>query len=293
MIDAYAPLVVALTHTGFPMARSVPRAVWERLLLREAPFEELLQLVKEAPEAEEAVSALNEVELELERLAERGVWCRTWFHSDYPPRLRAYLGRKSPPVLFGIGATSLLATPAIAVVGSRQAGPAALAFAEALAHEAIRRGKGVVSGGAKGVDLAALASSGKSGGGAIAFAADALSVVHRKLLAAGCPADRTTVLTPNHPESGFTVGQAMGRNKLIYGFAEAAAVVACEEGSGGTWTGAVEALKMGAIPVGVWVGAGSPGGNRALVGAGAKAIRSPEDLFGLAVPRAVQGAFEL
>ena len=51
------------------------------------------------------------------------------------------------------------------------------------------------------------------------------------------------------PTTGFSVGTAMGRNKLIYGLAEFAVVVSNDHQTGGTWAGAVEALKGGWCPV--------------------------------------------
>jgi len=49
----------------------------------------------------------------------------------------------------------------------------------------------------------------------------------------------------------------MGRNKLIYAMSTATLVVECEEGSGGTWAGAVEALRGRTAPVIAWTGVGA------------------------------------
>ena len=71
----------------------------------------------------------------------------------------------------------------------------------------------------------------------------------------------------------------MGRNKLIYALADVAVVVSSAEGSGGTWTGAVEALKAGWVPVLVRDDADTamPAGNAALIGKGGASLRA-EDL---------------
>ena len=73
----------------------------------------------------------------------------------------------------------------------------------------------------------------------------------------------------------FSAGAAMGRNKLIYALSDVAVVVSSAEGSGGTWAGALEALKGGWVPVVARSGPGVPPGNAALVARGARAL--PED----------------
>ena len=75
----------------------------------------------------------------------------------------------------------------------------------------------------------------------------------------------------------------MGRNKLIYAFSDVAVVVSSAEGSGGTWTGAIEALKGGWVPVVVRSGPGVPPGNAALLARGASALAQdaiPDELTG-------------
>ena len=56
-------------------------------------------------------------------------------------------------------------------------------------------------------------------------------------------------------------------------------VVSADEGSGGTWAGAVEALERGYGRVAAWVGAGARDGNHALVGRGAVPVAELSDLF--------------
>lgn len=70
----------------------------------------------------------------------------------------------------------------------------------------------------------------------------------------------------------------MGRNKLVYALSRLTLVVASEVGKGGTWSGAVEALKIGAGPVGVWQGPGRGPGNDKLIEKGAAPIPSIDNL---------------
>jgi predicted Rossmann fold nucleotide-binding protein DprA/Smf involved in DNA uptake len=83
---------------------------------------------------------------------------------------------------------------------------------------------------------------------------------------------RLCLLTPYHPEAGFSVPNAMGRNKLIYTLADWAVVVASDKEKGGTWAGAIEALRHRWVPVLVLTYSGMPAGNRALIEKGGLAL---------------------
>jgi predicted Rossmann fold nucleotide-binding protein DprA/Smf involved in DNA uptake len=89
---------------------------------------------------------------------------------------------------------------------------------------------------------------------------------------------RLVLLTPYSPTAGFSVGAAMGRNKVIYGLADFAIVVSSDYQTGGTWAGASEALKTNWCPVFVRDGANVPKGNRELRKLGA--VNLPEDELG-------------
>jgi predicted Rossmann fold nucleotide-binding protein DprA/Smf involved in DNA uptake len=71
--------------------------------------------------------------------------------------------------------------------------------------------------------------------------------------------------TPYSPDAGFSVGAAMGRNRLIYTLPDYAIIVASDLEKGGTWAGATEALKAGWIPLFVLDHPAMPAGNRALL----------------------------
>ena len=51
------------------------------------------------------------------------------------------------------------------------------------------------------------------------------------------------LISPYHPNARFTVGTAIGRNKLIYAMADYGLVVSAEHKKGGTWAGVTEELK--------------------------------------------------
>lgn len=88
----------------------------------------------------------------------------------------------------------------------------------------------------------------------------------RKAIASG----NLLFLSPYHPKAGFQVGNAMGRNKLIYAMADYSVVVCSEVGKGGTWAGAKEELgRTNSLPVFVRAGENIPSGNKKLLEMGA------------------------
>jgi predicted Rossmann fold nucleotide-binding protein DprA/Smf involved in DNA uptake len=77
------------------------------------------------------------------------------------------------------------------------------------------------------------------------------------------------LVTPYPPSAPFSVGNAMGRNKIIYALSRCTIVVASDHETGGTWAGATEALENGYGRVASWMGPGAGAGNGALVQCGA------------------------
>ena len=192
--------------------------------------------------------------LAAEKWQRAGLWLLTRPDPGYPTRLENRLGRNAPPVLFGCGRAALLnpKRSGLAVVGSREAGEEELAFSGKLGAAAARDGRSIVSGGARGVDRAAMKGALDSEGTAVAVLADRLlhaatSALYRRPLLSG---DLALVSIVN-PEARFNVGNAMARNRYIYCLADAAVVVASTRGSGGTWHGACENAKARWVPL--WV----------------------------------------
>ena len=72
------------------------------------------------------------------------------------------------------------------------------------------------------------------------------------------------LVSPFYPEAGFNAGNAMARNKHIYCLADAAVVVHSAS-TGGTWTGALEALTSQWVPVWVKPCADPDAGNAAII----------------------------
>ncbi len=209
--------------------------------------------------------------LALDKWQRAGLWVMTRSDADYPRALKSRLREASPPVLFGCGARELLASGGTAIVGSRNADDEALAMTRELAKTAVHEGVVVVSGGARGVDEAAMSAALDEGGSCVGVLADNLlravsSIRYRRALRDG----QLVLVSPFQPEARFLAGNAMARNKYIYCLSDAAIVIATGHGSGGTWSGAIENVKKGWVPLFVRRGLSLEPGREALVESGAR-----------------------
>jgi predicted Rossmann fold nucleotide-binding protein DprA/Smf involved in DNA uptake len=224
-------------------------------------------------EAERLVQLLSRgggLAVELDHLAASGIWCVTRADDAYPARLRNTLKHQAPAVLFGAGALALLEQPTIAVVGSRDLDDAAVGFTQRLGAVCAEHSIGVVSGGARGTDRISMQAALSAGGRAVGVLADSLIKSIRQPDVREFIADgKLVLLTPYQPDNGFSIGAAMGRNKVIYGAADYAVIVSSDYQKGGTWSGALETLVAGWCPVFVRAGENLPAGNSELIRKGA------------------------
>src|SRR5258708_1870002 len=198
--------------------------------LRGRPAADLVrELVIAASEAERIVELLDRSEplaAALEDLFSSGLWVLSRADDLYPAKLRQTLKLKAPVVLFGAGELGLLKKPAVAVVGSRNIDEAGVAFAQEVGRKAVAARMAVVSGGARGSDRIAMDGALQAGGAAIGVLADSLEATVRKPDVSEFLHDgRLLLLTPYVPTAGFSVGGAMGRNKVIYGLSDFSVVV--------------------------------------------------------------------
>lgn len=213
-------------------------------------------------------------------LFERGISVLTAADERYPARLRDRLQSAAPPVLYYAGDVALLASDGVGIVGSRDIGSEATDVTVEAARFVAHNGFGLVSGGAKGVDSIAMSAAFEAGGTAVGVLADSLErAIGRRDNRAAVLDGRALLCTPYRPDAGFSAGNAMGRNKIIYALSRVTLVVASAEGEGGTWSGATEALKRRFGRVAVWTGPGCGLGNAALVKAGGTPIDKPEQIL--------------
>lgn len=200
------------------------------------------------PEIHSLVQRTTQAALHLSECEQQGIEVLTPFHASYPSALIDRLETQAPPLLYAAGDLGLLNFSAqrLGVVGSRDASDEAMATARAAAEIAVEAGWQVISGGAKGVDAMALNAAVELRGDAIAVLPEGVRrAVRRPGLRRILRSPGVLVISLLHPDAGFSVGPAMARNKIIYALAVRTLVVAASEGSGGTWSGAVEAMRRG------------------------------------------------
>ncbi len=187
----------------------------------------------------------------IERWQSRAIWVVSRADGEYPQRLKSRLREDAPAVLYGCGDISLLGTRGLAVVGSRHVDDSLIDYTEEVGRLAARAGRTLVSGGARGIDQAAMRGALEEGGKVCGVLADsleskAMNRENRNLLLDG----QLALISPYDPCAGFSVGNAMQRNKLIYALADASLVVSSDLNKGGTWAGAIEQLdKLKLVPV--------------------------------------------
>ena len=181
----------------------------------------------------------------------RAVWVVSRADAAYPRRIKARLRDSAPALLYGCGDVNVLETGGLAVVGSRHVDNELIDYTMAAGQLAARAGRTVISGGAKGIDQAAMRGALEAGGKVIGVLAErleksAMNREHRNQIIDG----RLVLISPYDPSAGFNVGHAMQRNKLIYALGDASLVVSSDINKGGTWAGATEQLdKLKLVPV--------------------------------------------
>jgi len=213
----------------------------------------------------------------VDRWYARSLWILSRADAQYPRRLKARLKEDAPLILYGCGEAALLESGGLAVVGSRNADAAGLEEADRVAQLAARARITIVSGGAKGIDRAAMSAALTAGGHAIGVLSDsleraALARDNRQPLIDG----QLLLLSPYHPSAPFHVGHAMQRNKFIYALADASLIIAADLETGGTWAGAIEQLKRYHFGP-LYVRQTDHPGNTALITRGATPWPTPQD----------------
>ena len=294
--------LVALVLTSHLVVRDVKPLKSSQFWALLERVDDLEELVGESPRGiqaragvpEDQAAAIHQLlegaasfAFELEDLHRRGINVLSALDERYPGKLRTKLGPSAPPVLYVAGSIELMTTDGIGMVGARDVSPEAARVAHDAARLLAAHGLTVFSGAAKGIDQVAMNAAFDAGGAVVGILADSLD---RRLrdpdTRRAIHDDRVCLVTPYKPSMGFTVANAMARNKLIYAFAKRTLVVQSDLEKGGTWAGATEWLKRSPADVAVWSGPGEGKGNRALIEAGARAITEVEELVHEPAPSA-------
>ena len=155
----------------------------------------------------------------------------------YPLLLRQRLGQDSPGCLWAKGDLSLLHTPAVSLVGSRDLGEENRRFSQAVGRYAARQGLTLVSGNARGADKAAQNACLAAGGNVISIVADSLSSHEQR--------ERVLYLSEEDYDADFSAQRAISRNRCIHTLGRMVFVAQANLEKGGTWNGTVKNLRSG------------------------------------------------
>ena len=234
------PLTTAQLRTLADRMRYVPRLPEERELM----VSDLTALGYRSDMARRILALLNEEDLldhYLTRGARQGCVPITRVSREYPVILRQRLGLDSPGCLWAKGDVSILNTPAISLVGSRDLREDNRKFAEAVGYEAAIQGLTLVSGNARGADKTAQEACLSAGGRVVSIVADSLAS-HK---------ERHNVLYVSEDdfEAEFSAQRALSRNRCIHALGRMVFVAQSRAQQGGTWDGTVKNLRFGWSPV--------------------------------------------
>ena len=159
----------------------------------------------------------------------------------YPLSVRKRVGDDSPGSLWAKGDISLLATPMLSLVGSRDLCAENKAFAMEVGRQAAIQGYTLVSGNARGADKTAQESCLAAGGNVICVVADSLEKQKEK--------DSVLYLSEDGFDCAFSSQRALSRNRIIHSLGQMAFVAQSSLGVGGTWAGTTKNLRNRWSPV--------------------------------------------
>jgi DNA processing protein len=174
-----------------------------------------------------------------QRMSQAGAQLITIQDSRYPKRLREIYD--PPLLLFALGRTELLDTPAIAVVGTRRPTPYGVAASERLSGDLAKAGLTIVSGMARGVDAAAHRAALGVGGRTVAVFGCGVDVLYpsenRKLYGEiardGLLVSEFPMAAPAYPQN-FPI-----RNRIVSGLSYGVLIVEGAQHSGSAITAKV------------------------------------------------------
>lgn len=234
------PLTTAQLRTLGQRVKMMPSPVEERELERG----DLTYLGYSLEMAERIAALLDEEEL-LRHYLRRGgklgcePLCRV--NGRYPRALNDKLGLDAPGCLWAKGDLSILDTPMVSLVGSRELGEPNREFAAEVGRQAALQGYTLVSGNARGADKTAQNACLASGGRVISIVADELAKQPLR--------ERVLYLSEDGFDEPFSAQRALSRNRCIHAMGQKTFVAQCGYQSGGTWDGTVKNLRFGWSPV--------------------------------------------
>jgi len=282
MITEVSPILSLLFAKGLG-TKTLSKLV-DRIAQEDVPLEEIVCLTPDVlaerfglrPAVAKAIGdAHDRAERTAEELDRHGVQILVRGIAPYPTHLVDVLRDDAPPVLFARGDLSTLMKKAVGFCGARSASKKGIGVAAKSAIQLAGQDVNIVSGYAKGVDLAAHRAAMEAGGVTTIVLAEGILHFRAKREVTALLEDHNHVVvsefSPKLPWSGRN---AMQRNKTICGLSDA--VVCIESGTrGGTFAAAETTLSLN-LPLFVAdyaQPAESAAGNRHFIDRGATPLR--------------------
>lgn len=211
---------------------------------RDLTEQDLMALGCNADLSRRILELLSETTL-LKRYLRKGIrsGCKplTRISAGFPEVLWQRMGLDCPGCLWCKGELSLLDTPKIALVGSRDICPENAFFAREAGRQAARQGYTLVSGNAFGADREAQSACLEAGGNVIC-------VVSTELVK--CPGEeRVLYLAEESYDEPFSPQRALSRNRVIHSLGAITLVAQSSLEKGGSWDGTVRNLRFHWSPV--------------------------------------------
>jgi len=185
---------------------------------------------------------IETVKAEYELMLNSGVELITAGSDNYPSLLSKRLDLDAPAILFSWGNHVIISRPAVAIVGSRHASDQGEEFARRMIEGMKGFPISIISGGARGIDMAAHRSAVEHGLETMVVLAHGINQVLRGQNENGILRN-VLFLSQFHPNSGWSPACAMIRNRTVCAFSRAVFVIEAAE-SGGTINTGETALKM-------------------------------------------------
>lgn len=187
-------------------------------------------------------------------------------------------GRPVVPTLFCLGNLELLSAASAGMCGSRRATALGLKAARACGEEVSAWRMTVVSGYAKGIDTQTHLAALDHGGTTVIVLAEGINHFRvKREFTNSFDQERILVVSQFHPAQPWASYAAMARNHVIFGLGRALMVIEAGD-KGGTLAAGRDALKRGRPVFVLNFDDQTPAGNRLLIDAGARAVRSRHEL---------------
>ena len=255
MTGAERGYLLLCCHLGNPERRPLTPAQFRKLARRvrdaekktdnrELEISDLTALGFSPADAAHILELLSEevlLERYLHKAAKYGCVPLTRLTPGYPRKLLKALGDDAPGCIWARGDLTILDSPGIALVGSRNLAPGNAEFARQVGTEAAGQDLVLISGNARGADRTAQDACLAAGGQVISIVADALTD-HR-------PQQNLLFLSEDGFDLEFSAQRALSRNRCIHAWGIAAIAAQCSLRTGGTWDGSVKNLRFGWSPL--------------------------------------------